>query len=40
LRLSSVGRYTFTETNGHNMQMTDPQVIVNEIKWVLDHVVA
>lgn len=38
LRLSSVGRYTFTATNGHNIQMTDPQLIVNEIKWVLDHV--
>lgn len=40
LKLSSVGRYTFTETNGHNVQMTDPQLIVDEIRWVLDHVVA
>ena len=39
LKLSSVGRYTFTETNGHNVQMTDPQLIVDEIRWVLDHVI-
>lgn len=40
LKLSSVGRYTFTETNGHNVQMTEPQLVVDEIKWVLDHIAA
>ncbi|KAL7927021.1 Alpha/Beta hydrolase protein [Trichoderma austrokoningii] len=36
LKLSSVARYTFTATNGHNVQMTDPQLIADEIRWVLD----
>jgi pimeloyl-ACP methyl ester carboxylesterase len=40
LKLSKLGTYTFTESNGHNVQITEPQVVVDEIKWVLNHVAA
>lgn len=39
LRLSAVNRHTFTPNNCHNVQMTEPQLIVDEIKWALDHLV-
>ncbi|KIN02231.1 hypothetical protein OIDMADRAFT_28339 [Oidiodendron maius Zn] len=39
LELSSNGRYIFTTNNTHNVQMTDPKVVVDEIKWGLDHFV-
>jgi len=39
LRLSSLGRYQYTSENGHNIQLTDPELIVEEIKWVLDNLV-
>jgi pimeloyl-ACP methyl ester carboxylesterase len=39
LKLSSEGRCVFTANNTHNVQMTDPNVVVDEIKWVLDHLI-
>jgi len=38
LRLSSVNRYTRTSTSGHNVQMVEPDLIADEIRWVWDHV--
>jgi hypothetical protein len=32
LKLSTLGTYTFTESDGHNVQMTEPQLVVDEIK--------
>lgn len=38
LRLSSRGKYGFVESSGHNMQMVEPEIVAEEIKWVLDNV--
>lgn len=37
LELSGNGRYIFTTNNTHNVQMTGPKVVMDGIKWVLDH---
>lgn len=36
LGLSSKGRITCTEMSGHNIQLTEPELIVEEVKWVLE----
>ena len=36
LRLSSCNRYVYAKKSGHNVHMTEPDVVANEIKWVLD----
>ncbi|TVY51371.1 hypothetical protein LCER1_G007743, partial [Lachnellula cervina] len=36
LRLSSFGRFV-RSTSGHNVQMVDPELVAEEIKWVWDH---
>jgi hypothetical protein len=38
LRFSSVAKYSYTATNCHNVQMTEPELVLDEIKCVLDHV--
>ena len=37
LRLSSFGRFV-RSTSGHNVQMVEPELVAEEIKWVWDHV--
>ncbi|TVY32620.1 Uncharacterized protein LSUB1_G008374 [Lachnellula subtilissima] len=37
LRLSSFGRFV-RSTSGHNVQMVEPELVADEIKWVWDHV--
>ncbi|OKL60899.1 hypothetical protein UA08_03219 [Talaromyces atroroseus] len=37
LSLSSRSRWITTYKSGHNIQLTEPDVIVDEIKWVLDN---
>ncbi|KAJ3111429.1 hypothetical protein HK100_002691 [Physocladia obscura] len=34
LGLSSLARYSYTAENCHNVQMTDPELVVDEIKWI------
>lgn len=38
LRLSRKGRFKTVESSGHNVQMTEPEAIVEEVLWVLDEV--
>ncbi|MCJ1287851.1 hypothetical protein MMC26_007203 [Xylographa opegraphella] len=35
LRLSSHSRYHFTENSGHNVQVYEPDLVVDEVKWIL-----
>ncbi|MCJ1382094.1 hypothetical protein MMC17_005206 [Xylographa soralifera] len=35
LRLSSQSRYLFAENSGHNVQVYEPDLVVDEIKWIL-----
>ena len=37
LRLSSQGRYFYAEDSGHNVQVYAPDLVVDEIRWILDH---
>lgn len=39
LRLSRVARYAFAAEHCHNVQMTAPELVVDEIRLVLDRVV-
>ncbi|MCJ1387995.1 hypothetical protein MMC18_000839 [Xylographa bjoerkii] len=36
LRLSSQSRLHVAESSGHNVQIYEPDVVVNEIKWIMD----
>jgi pimeloyl-ACP methyl ester carboxylesterase len=38
LRLSSFGRFVRTSTSGHNVQLVEPDLVAEEIRWVWDHV--
>jgi len=38
LKLSSRGRYLYTLKSGHNVQMTEPELVAKEIKWVMENV--
>lgn len=35
LSLSSVARYSVTKRSGHNIQLTEPELIADEVRWVL-----
>ncbi|KAH8666031.1 Alpha/Beta hydrolase protein [Tricladium varicosporioides] len=39
LRLSTFGRMVSVSTSGHNVQMVEPEVIAEEIRWVYEQVV-
>jgi len=39
LKLSSFGRHQYAEASGHNVQMAEPSLVANEIRWVLDQVI-
>lgn len=39
LALSSVHNFQDTSNSGHNVQLLEPELIVNEIKWVYSHLV-
>ncbi|KAH8811057.1 Alpha/Beta hydrolase protein [Xylogone sp. PMI_703] len=39
LSLSSVHRFRDTSKSGHNVQLLEPELIVDEVKWVLSHLV-
>jgi hypothetical protein len=39
LRLSNFGKLVRAAHSGHNVQMVDPELVAEEIKWVWDHVV-
>lgn len=36
LNLSSVARYSVTRRSGHNIQLTQPELIADEVRWVLE----
>ncbi|MCJ1471405.1 hypothetical protein MMC13_000044 [Lambiella insularis] len=36
LKLSSRGRFTYAEHSGHNVQVYDPELVVKEVKWILE----
>ena len=38
LKLSTFGRFKTVEKSGHCIQMLNPEAVVEEIKWVLEHV--
>jgi len=38
LRLSSFGRFVRAHTSGHNVQLVEPELVAEEIRWVWDHV--
>jgi pimeloyl-ACP methyl ester carboxylesterase len=38
LKLSTFGRHLHANHSGHNVQMVEPELVVQEIKWVWDHV--
>ncbi|RAL03483.1 alpha/beta fold hydrolase [Aspergillus ibericus CBS 121593] len=38
LNLSSVGRYSVTRRSGHNIQITEPELVAEEVRWVLSAV--
>ncbi|KAJ5113735.1 hypothetical protein N7456_002269 [Penicillium angulare] len=35
LNLSSLNRYSVTTKSGHNIQLTEPELVANEIRWVV-----
>lgn len=35
LNLSSIARYSVTKRSGHNIQLTEPELIADEVRWVL-----
>lgn len=39
MSLSNNSRWRIAEKSGHNVQFTEPEVIVEELQWVLDHLV-
>lgn len=38
LKFSSKGRYFYTRKSGHNIQLTEPELVVKEIQWVIENV--
>ena len=38
LKLSSFGRMRSTTKSGHNVQLVEPELIAEEIRWVWDHI--
>ena len=36
LKLSTKGHYVRTLNSGHNLQMTEPEFVAGEIRWVLE----
>jgi len=36
LKLSKRGRIVFAEKSGHNVDLTEPDLIAEEVKWVLE----
>ncbi|MCJ1407246.1 hypothetical protein MMC19_001317 [Ptychographa xylographoides] len=36
LRLSSTGRLVVAKESGHNVQVTEPEVVVGEVKWIYE----
>ncbi|CRG88156.1 hypothetical protein PISL3812_05183 [Talaromyces islandicus] len=39
MKLSNNSRWGFAEKSGHNVQFTEPEVIVEDLQWVLSHLV-
>ena len=37
LKLSTKGRWKVARESGHNVQLTEPEVVVGELRWVLDN---
>ena len=37
LNLSSLNRYSMTTKSGHNVQLTEPELVADEIRWVLSN---
>lgn len=38
MQLSSNSRYVYARSSGHNVQLTQPDIIAAEVKWVLDSI--
>ena len=39
LKLSGKGRWAVAQESGHNVQFTEPEVIVGELRWILENLV-